>query len=146
MVQLNSPLYSKHIVSALRQIMQHMDHHSRKLDKHYGITMPQLMCLTAIQEKNHLTLSELAKEVHLSASTLVGVINRLEEKGFVKRTRDTEDRRTVFIAITDKGIAFITDFPYSFDMKLAELPENEQIAIIHSLDRLVILLDSKSNL
>lgn len=136
--------YPKRIILAMRQIMQQMDHHSRRLDKQYGITVPQLICLYEIYEKGALTLSVLSKNVHLSTSTLVGVIDRLEEKKFVKRKRDSEDRRMIFIDMTDKGREFVRTAPHLLHNRLREqlalMTESEQILIANSLDMLVARL------
>ncbi len=141
---LNTPRYERRIVFALRKIMQQMDTHSRHLMKNYDITVAQLVCLYEIFEKGALTLSVISKNVHLSNSTLVGVIDRLEEKGLVKRTRNTEDRRAIFIDITEKGRDFLGNSPHllhnKLDEKLKSLPEGEQIIIANSLDLLVDML------
>ncbi|PJD92965.1 MAG: MarR family transcriptional regulator [Legionella sp.] len=140
--------YSKRILFALRKIMQQMDYHSRNLDKKYGITVPQLVCLYEIYEKGVMTLSVLSKQVHLSSSTLVGVIDRLEEKGLIRRTRDTEDRRVIFIEITEKGEQFVSTSPHLLHNKLDEqfkvIEESEQILIANSLDLLVEMLAHRS--
>lgn len=136
--------YSKRIVFALRKIMQQMDYHSRNLDKKYGITIPQLVCLYEIYEKGVMTLSVLSKHVHLSSSTLVGIIDRLEEKDLVIRTRDTEDRRVIFIEITQKGKMFVSTSPHllhnQLDEKFKATSEAEQILVANSLDILVEML------
>lgn len=137
-------LYGKRIIWGLRRIMKEMDTHSRKLMKHYDITVAQLVCLYEVHEKGALTLSVLSKNVHLSTSTLVGVIDRLEEKELLKRTRDTNDRRAIFIDITDKGREFVHNSPHllhnRLDDKLLELSESEQVIIANSLDLLVDML------
>ena len=139
-----APRYERRIVFALRKIMQQMDTHSRRLMKDYDITVSQLVCLYEIFEKGALTLSIISKNVHLSNSTLVGVIDRLEEKGLVKRTRDTEDRRAIFIDLTQKGREFVSGAPHllhnRLDEKLKTISESEQIIIANSLDLLVDML------
>lgn len=136
--------YSKRIIFALRKIMQQIDQHSHTLDKKFGITVPQLGCLYEIYEKGSMTLSVLSKEVHLSMSTLVGVIDRLEEKNLVKRVRNLVDRRVIFIEITHKGIEFVQSTPQllhnRLDIYFKQLPETEQILIANSLDLLVGIL------
>jgi DNA-binding MarR family transcriptional regulator len=136
--------YSKRIIIALRKIMQQIDQHSHLLDKQFGITVPQLGCLFEIYEKGSMTLSVLSKNVHLSASTLVGVVDRLEEKNLVKRIRNAEDRRVIFIEITSKGIEFVQNTPQllhnRLDIYFKQLPEAEQILIANSLDLLVAIL------
>ena len=135
---------AKKIILALRKIMQHMDFHSRRLNKCYGLTVPQIICLYEIFEKGVMTISVLSKSVHLSMSTLVGVIDRLEEKGFVKRTRDIKDRRITFIDITEKGREFVCVSPYLLHNRLNDnlqrLTEMEQINLADSVDLLVNIL------
>jgi len=141
--------YPKRIILALRNIMHRLDLHSRQLNKYHGLTVPQLLCLYDIYEKGVLTLSLLAKHVHLSRSTLVGIIDRLEEKGFVKRTRDLGDRRTIFIDITDKGKEFVYSAPHLLHNRINDelklLSEGEQIIIANSLDLLVAMLSKNIN-
>ena len=136
---------AKKIILALRKIMQHMDNHSRRLNKCYGLTVPQIICLYEIYEKGVMTLSLLSKNVHLSMSTLVGVIDRLEEKGFVQRIRDIKDRRVIFINITDKGTEFVCSSPYLLHNRLNDNLQNlsdiEQMNLGHSVDLLVNLLN-----
>ena len=48
-------------------------------------------------------MQELAHEVHLSQSALSRLISRLERDGLVDRASCTEDRRSVFVTITDAG-------------------------------------------
>jgi DNA-binding MarR family transcriptional regulator len=144
--QIHRAPYAKRIILALRKIMQQMDYHSHALIKHYDITVPQIICLYEIFDKGAVTLSVLSKNIHLSTSTLVGIIDRLEEKALVKRSRSLEDRRIIFIDITEKGKEFVRTSPQllhnSLAEHLAELPESEQIIIANSLDLLVTLLKS----
>lgn len=135
---------AKKIILALRKIMQHMDNHSRRLNKCYGLTVPQIISLYEIYEKGSMTLSLLSKNVHLSMSTLVGVIDRLEEKGFVQRMRDIKDRRIIFINITNKGTEFVCSSPYLLHNRLndnlQDLSEMEQINLANSVDILINVL------
>ncbi len=52
-----------------------------------------------------ITAREIAAAVHLSASTLVGILDRLEVKGLVERSRDAKDRRKIHIGSTARGRA-----------------------------------------
>ncbi|ARG97782.1 MarR family winged helix-turn-helix transcriptional regulator [Legionella micdadei] len=135
---------SKKIILALRKVMQHMDHHSRYLNKYYGLTIPQMICLHEIYENGFMNLSSLSKKVYLSMSTLVGVIDRLEEKNFVHRVRDKKDRRNTFIDITEKGKEFIAASPHllhnRLNQNLQALTENEQKSLASSIELLVSIL------
>ncbi|KTD00429.1 MarR family winged helix-turn-helix transcriptional regulator [Fluoribacter gormanii] len=135
---------SKSIILALRKIMQQMDYHSRRLNKCYGLTVPQIVCLYEIYENGKMTISALSKKIYLSMSTIVGVIDRLEEKQFVNRTRDIQDRRIIYIDITEKGKEFVSAAPYLLHNRLNDnlqvLTVEEQIALANSINVLVELL------
>jgi len=48
-------------------------------------------------------MSDLAECAQTSQTSLTGIVDRLEEHGFVVRVRSAEDRRVVDVALTDKG-------------------------------------------
>src|SRR5690606_23891656 len=50
-----------------------------------------------------MTAGELAAAAGLTTGAVTGVLDRLEKAGYVARTRDTEDRRRVFVAPTRKA-------------------------------------------
>lgn len=139
--------YQKRIILALRSLMQSMDSHSRKLNKLFEITVPQIICLYEIFEKGAMTISVLSKSIHLTPSTLVGIIDRLEEKKLVTRMRDVVDRRAIFIDITEKGRDFVKNVPQLMHNRLYSslnsLSESEQIIIANSLELLVHILEEK---
>lgn len=54
---------------------------------------------------HHYTLSELSKFFMLDPSTLVPVVDMLEQKGLIERGRDPNDRRRVPLHLTEAGAA-----------------------------------------
>lgn len=138
--------YDQQVLQALRRIMRAADMHSRQLSTQYSITAPQLVALSYIGEFAPLTLRSLAEGIHLSSSTLVGILDRLEAKGFVTRKRDTQDRRKVIIELTSAGRDFLKRAPSPLQDKLgaamARLPEAEQAGLAAALDRVVELMEA----
>jgi MarR family transcriptional regulator, organic hydroperoxide resistance regulator len=49
------------------------------------------------------THAELARRCWVRPATLTGVIDTLERAGYVRRERDADDRRVVWLALTDEG-------------------------------------------
>ncbi|HKJ04988.1 MAG TPA: MarR family winged helix-turn-helix transcriptional regulator [Geopsychrobacteraceae bacterium] len=139
--------YDLRIFQALRRIIRAVDIHSHKLSHQHNITGPQLNCLMAIKEEGSLSSGKLAGKVYLSPSTVVGIIDRLEEKSFVVRQRDTRDRRQVHISITPEGEDLIAAAPSllqdTLANSLAELPELELVTITMALERLVDLMEAR---
>ena len=147
--------YDLRILRSIRKMIRAVDIHSRKLYHEYKITTPQLICLHSLQREGPMTLSRLAGEVSLGLSTTNGIVDRLETKGLLTRTRSQRDRRKVDLMITPVGRELTQATPEllqdRFTEALGQLPEVEQAAITLSLERVVQLmggahLDSSPNL
>lgn len=143
---LSSPELHLRILRSLRRIMRRVELSSRDLETTYGVTAPQLICLLAIVERGSLTQAQLAEQVHLSASTLVGVLDRLETKRLVLRQRDPRDRRRINLTPTGAGLHLARQAPPPLQDTLLKglgaLSELEQVAMAASLQRLVDLLEA----
>jgi DNA-binding MarR family transcriptional regulator len=68
-----------------------------------GISMAQLHILLTLQRNGEMTMSRLADVLNVSLSNATGLIDRIEERGYVERTRVPEDRRVVKIRVTPEG-------------------------------------------
>lgn len=138
--------YDLRILRALRRITRSIALHSRQLSAVSHITAPQLVCLRTVIELGPLTATAISREMHVSASTVVGILDRLEDKGLVRRERGREDRRIVFVTVTDAGRALAVSAPSPLQKHLAEglnaLPELEQATITLALERVVTLIES----
>src|ERR1700733_14433285 len=64
-----------------------------------GINVPALNCLTIRALGGQLTAGELARATGLTTASITGVLDRLEEAGFVRRERDAKDRRRVVVRL-----------------------------------------------
>lgn len=138
--------YELRILRALRRITRSVALHSRQLAACSHITGPQLVCLRTVMEKGPMTATAISREVHVSPSTVVGILDRLEDKGLIVRERGREDRRIVFITVTDAGRQLVHDTPSPLQQKLADslkaLPAIERATITTSLERIVGLMES----
>lgn len=138
--------YELRVFQSLRRIIRAIELHSRKLATEYGITGPQLLCLVALREEEPLTIKKLAQSAYLSASTVVGIVDRLEEKDLVTRIRSASDRRAVQISVTEKGRTILACAPSPIQESLAQalegLPEKEKISIALALEKVVDLMEA----
>jgi DNA-binding MarR family transcriptional regulator len=71
-----------------------------------GLNPTDHKCLDVIIRSGiPMTASQLAEETGLSTGAITGVVDRLEKAGYVKRKRDKNDRRLVFInVLMDKAM------------------------------------------
>lgn len=72
-----------------------------------GLTVNQLGVLEAILHKGPLTHRELGRKVLTSAGNMTDVIDKLQARGLVRRTRDPADRRQVRVDLTEAGRTLI---------------------------------------
>ena len=64
-----------------------------------GINATDLNCLNILSFHGHMTAGELARATGLTTASITGVVDRLEEAGYVRRERDPHDRRRVVIQL-----------------------------------------------
>ena len=64
-----------------------------------GINVTDLNCLNIVALAGPMTAGELARETGLTTASITGVLDRLEEGGFVRRERDPKDRRRVIVKL-----------------------------------------------
>lgn len=138
--------YELRILQSLRRIIRAIEIHSQRLNHDYQVTGPQLGCILAIKQNGAMTPTRLARTLFLSASTVVGIVDRLEEKGFLARIRSTEDRRQVQVCLTASGELLVESAPSplqeTLSCSLKNLPALEQVSITMALDKLVNLMEA----
>lgn len=139
--------YDLQILTAIRQIIRAVDIHSRRLASEHQVTGPQLVCLLDIVERGPVTATQIAESVHVGASTVVGILDRLESKGLAERRRDSSDRRLVYVSATDAGRRLIADVPSPLQASLYdalhELPDRDRAKLAEALQRVVELMQVK---
>jgi MarR family transcriptional regulator, 2-MHQ and catechol-resistance regulon repressor len=86
---------------------------SGRVEAHFrelGLTASQFGVLEALLHVGPLNQKSLAAKILKSTGNITMVIDNLEKRGLVKRTRDEQDRRHFSIGITRKGASLITAF------------------------------------
>ncbi len=135
------------ILRALRRIIRAVDIHSRKLATTHKLTVPQLLALMCIVEDGPVSSTHISQQIHLSGSTVVGLVDRLEAKGLVQRRRSTEDRRLVHVEATPLGIEAAKAAPSPLQdqlvKRLADLNATEREQLAQSLERVVELMQAR---
>ncbi len=58
------------------------------------------------------TISELSRKMHLTAATLVPVVDGLERDGLARRGQDPRDRRRIPVSITERGVDVLARVPF----------------------------------
>ena len=75
-----------------------------RLSKVRGLSFQQFLVLLVMNRMgDNANATEMAKKLDKNTNTLSTILDRMEEKGLVKKIRDTEDRRLVWAVMTEKG-------------------------------------------
>lgn len=70
-----------------------------------GLTPSQFDIVATLGNTPGMTFKELGERTLITKGTLTGVIDRLQEKGFVERITQLEDRRSTLVRLTKQGEA-----------------------------------------
>jgi len=135
-------------MQSLRRIFKAIQVYSQEISREFGITGPQLWALKTIWQQEGLSLSELGKGMYLHPSTITGLVDRLEKKGFVLRERDRGDRRVIKIRLTSQGAALAKKGPNPIQGKmvhgLRKLKREELHSIFNSMRKLVGIMEAEN--
>nr|WP_321407238.1 MarR family transcriptional regulator [uncultured Carboxylicivirga sp.] len=135
------------ILIKIRKIVRSVDIESKKIQKEYGVSIPQVLCLNFLHDSPsyQATQGEIRKFLNLNSSTVSGIINRLEKKGYLARLPKSGDKRVVNIALTSAGDSLLDRIPALLHEQLSErlqkLDSKELESVQHSLNTLVRLLN-----
>lgn len=89
-----------------------------------GLTLQQhqaLLFIIGYPEREQVTIGELAERLQIRHHSAVGLVDRLEEQGLVERIHKSEDRRQVFICLTDKGTGVLKSLASKHQEELRHL-------------------------
>jgi DNA-binding MarR family transcriptional regulator len=101
-----------------------------------GINATDLNCLNILSFSGHMTAGELARATGLTTASITGVIDRLEEAGYVSRERDPNDRRRVVVTLAlDQALRNVAS------VFLPMLRDWREMAARYSDDELRLIVD-----
>lgn len=70
-----------------------------------GLTSSQFDIIATLGNTRGMSFKELGEKTLITKGTLTGVVDRLQEKGLVKRVTHLQDRRSTLVQLTKKGEA-----------------------------------------
>lgn len=83
----------------------------------------QYMLLNLISDAGRITAGGLAARTLMQKQQVTTVLNQLEDKGLIERTRQNENRRTVWLSTTESGSALLDEIHADFNAQLSAVFE-----------------------
>lgn len=114
------------------------------------ITDDQFYILRHIHHSGKTTSTDLAEIFEVKKSAITAIITRLVDKGLIERTRDMEDRRIVYLTLSESGLDLFAKTEEKINrlvaMFLNKLESEEVEAFLQTYEKLSdILLDIKED-
>jgi DNA-binding MarR family transcriptional regulator len=136
---------TRQIIFSIRRLIQASELYSKELNKKYQISAAQLNCILTLYEYGPLPPSKIAQHMMVKSSTVTGVVDRLEKKGFAERMRNSPDRRMITIQLTEAGKKLAQNAPPPIQQKiidgLKQTKNTKKEQIVNALNMLVDMLD-----
>lgn len=93
------------------------------------------------------TSTELAEVFEVNKSAITAIISRMADRGLIERTRDENDRRVVYLTLTDEGKDLYQKaqerIHYLVESIITQFEEPEIKAFINTYEKLAQVLDNK---
>lgn len=130
------------ILIKLRKIIRSINLESKKIEKQFGISIPQLLVLQYLsdQEDYAATAKAIKEHIMLNASTVSGIVQRLEDKRLIAKIPSKHDKRSVKIILSALGAKLLEQSPTTLQEKLSRRLMNLSQKQIAELDANIELL------
>ena len=100
-----------------------------------GISMTHFHVLTLLRHHDAMPMGRVAEILDASMSSATGIIDRMEERGFVERVRVPDDRRVVLVRPTQAGLDLVDEAEF---VKSAIITSALERMTVEQLERLSI--------
>ena len=94
--------------------------------RRYGLTLPQFGALESLGHLGRITLGELSKKQLTSGGNITVVVDNLEKEGLVERQPCKEDRRVIYVALTEREKSSSKGYFHSTHVLLRKRPLSSQ--------------------
>ncbi|WNZ48173.1 MarR family transcriptional regulator [Leptolyngbya boryana CZ1] len=107
----------------------------------FGLTPFHWVVLCCLWQEDGQATSSIGENLQQVGGTLTGVLDRMSERGLIRRERDAQDRRIWRIWLTDAGLELRQTLPMAalelLQMMMQDISEDEQTLLSKCVDRLI---------
>lgn len=135
------------LMISIRKIVRAINLESKRIEKQFGLSIPQLLILKYLKDNQDFrsSMKNLKELLSLNASTVTGIVTRLETKGLIARLPSVNDKRETPIVLTSKGLDMVNSTDESLHERIAKkanaMEEKDYVTILVSLEKIIELFD-----
>ena len=100
---MKSPTGSFEIIMLIKEVYTSMHSQIACHMKESGLTPQQVMVIKIIGHEKEVTISRLCEEMSLAKATVSGIVQRLEDAGYVEKLKKATDKRNTYIVFSEQG-------------------------------------------
>ena len=97
------PQEAEQVADLLHSAALHLLRRAAEQDGAGGLSPARLSALSVVVNRGPVTIGELASAERVRSATMTGIVNGLEDEGFVRRQPHGRDRRAVLVEATAAG-------------------------------------------
>lgn len=97
-----------------------------------GLTMSELGASEHLRLDGPLSPKEISKRIHLSTGATTGMLDRLEQRGFVKRVPHPTDRRSVLVHFLEQenpGVTKLENLQALLEARIEQLDDAQKTVV-----------------
>ena len=125
------------VIRELVRTYQAFEAYDAKNLRQYGVTVPQADVIFTLGNTEGMVFKELGEHTLTTKGTLTGIVDRLEQKGLIKRSACPQDRRRMYVVLTNKGEKF---FNKVFPKHMTNLKQRFDQMTKSEMNKAVVLL------
>lgn len=131
------------IFQSFRSVQQVFFQMFTKIAEGLDLTPVQMMVMRYLHENPGLCLSDLAKNMSITSSTMSGIVDRMVKANLIVRERLESDRRTIKLSLTTYGEELwqqTNDARLQLLEPISNLPEEDILHLLHTHEKIIELL------
>ena len=112
------------LLASFRHALREFVHFSEEASRAAGIPPHQHQAMLAIAgtaEHGRMTVGKLAEQLQIKHQSTVGLVNRMEARGLVKKAHDPSDKRQVFLRLTVAGERLLKSLSAAHKAEIARI-------------------------
>ena len=111
-----------------------------------GLGLSDFTIMEALLHKGPLPINQIGEKVLLTSGSMTAAVNRMEDRGFVKRIQDPSDGRCYYVHLTKKGYKTIKTAYAKHETNLEKiagvLSEGERKELVRLLKKMGLFAES----
>jgi DNA-binding MarR family transcriptional regulator len=112
------------LLASFRHALREFVHFSEEASRVAGVPPHQhqaMLAIAGVADRGRITVGKLAEQLQIKHQSTVGLVNRMEAKGLVKKTHDPIDKRQVFLGLTPAGERMLKSLSAAHKAEIARI-------------------------